>query len=876
MTQPTAMLLITIPRTIAALGCIDRVEKFLLAEDFDDKRQISEESNGGSAHHDNSGVMSATNLIVKKRSESENGPRPISFSVKRGNLTIVVGPVGCGKSTLLRCLLGEVVPESGSVSIKTPFVGYCAQFPWLQNTTIKDNIVGALEFDEAWYKNVVTVCALDYDLSQMPLKDKTEVGSKGLKLSGGQKQRIALARALYSRSSILILDDFLSGLDERTRHFITHQLFSTDGHAKQHGCTVILATHATKHMSSADSLLVLDKDGGEEYFGSPQDWEGFEEQPTQLARDEDDPSPSLNGKASKSQIQVQQIAVSDSKDQSKRQTGDIRDWLYYSKSIGPIQIVIASISIIATCFGLQFHKLWLKWATETNMALGWFLGVYTVSMLATAVTMALSFGYMILIIAPTSAINLHKILTRSVMHAPMSFLELTESSILVNRFSQDMALIDLQLPITMFQLLISITSSLIMISFICLGSSYMAASVPFTMVILWYLQKFYLRTSRQMRVLELEAKSPVYKIFTETLEGVLTIRAFGWQSFFNTINLIKLDDSQKPYYQLFCLQRWLSVTLSLTVSVIGTLMVGLAVFFPYSSTSGNIGVALTSVLGFNSQLEFFITSWTAVEQNMGAVTRTREFEEETPNEDAEQESDIDPGEEWPAQGSMTVSDVSMTYDDGTKALKGVSFNITAGQKVGIAGRTGSGKSTLLSCLLRLVDPSAGTITIDDIPIHSVSRNLLRTRLICLPQDALLFTNTFRFNLNPLAHPLSSEEITSALQLVGLSDLVSSRGGLDAEMAPDSLSAGEQQILAIARAVLRRRAAKGKCVLVLDEATSNIDAHTQDVIQKVIDTEFQGHTVITVAHRLETIKDSDVVIVLDKGEISKIGKPQDVL
>ncbi|KAF2427511.1 P-loop containing nucleoside triphosphate hydrolase protein [Tothia fuscella] len=456
----------------------------------------------------------------------------------------------------------------------------------------------------------------------------------------------------------------------------------------------------------------------------------------------------------------------------------------------------------------------------------------------------------------------------------MSYYEETDSSILLNRFSQDMSLIDMQLPMAAFQVVSGTFQCIMNAILICLGSSYVAAIIPGVLFMLYWIQRFYLRTSRQIRLLDLETKSPLYKQFTETLEGVETIRALGWQETFEHVAREKLDMSQRPYYLMWCIQRWLNLVLDMLVACLAVLLIALALCLPGSSSAGSLGVALTSLLAFNQSLKALITAWTQAETSIGSVARTKSFEDETPTEISPDE-DVDPGADWPL-GELEVRNMSLSYKDGTKALKNVSFTVKAGQKFGVCGRTGSGKSTLLSSLLRLIDPSEGAILIDGVDIAKVPRAVVRDRLICLPQDALVFPGTFKFNLDPIDRIKDDSAITAVLKRVHLLDLVEKRGGITSELKADTLSHGEQQLLALARAILRKQAASGKCILVLDEATSNLDLATEALIQEVIKNEFQQTTVIMVAHRLETVREVDAILMLEKGEISKIGTPAEVL
>lgn len=412
------------------------------------------------------------------------------------------------------------------------------------------------------------------------------------------------------------------------------------------------------------------------------------------------------------------------------------------------------------------------------------------------------------------------------------------------------------------------------IALISIGSSYMAASIPVAVFALYWIQRFYLRTSRQLRLLDLETKTPLYQHFTETLEGVATIRAFGWQKPFDEKAFDKLNDSQRPLFILACIQRWLSLVLGLLIAGMAVLLIALALCIPQASSGGALGVALNSILAFNISLTMLISAWTNAETSLGSVARTESFEKHTPVEE-EPSTLLEPGSDWPS-GAVDVEDLGFTYADGTIALKKVSFSISAGQKFAVVGRTGSGKSTLLSSFLRLIDPSEGRIVVDGYDLNHVNRNTVRDRLICLPQDALVFPGTFKFNLDPEDRcPKAEEMMTAALKSVGLWTLVEARGGVDTELKPESLSHGEQQLLALSRAILRRRVHGGKCILVLDEATSNLDSAAEAVVQKVVREEFAENTVITVAHRLDTIKDADRVLMLDKGEVVKVGAPLEV-
>lgn len=432
---------------------------------------------------------------------------------------------------------------------------------------------------------------------------------------------------------------------------------------------------------------------------------------------------------------------------------------------------------------------------------------------------------------------------------------------------------------------------LVEVAFISVGSSYMAATVPAMIIAIYCIQKFYLRTSRQMRILDLEAKTPLYQSLSETQEGLATIRSFGWQTYCQNDFLSKLDESQKPYYLMFCIQRWLTLTLQLTTAGVGVVLVSLALLVPASSDGSSLGLALTSILAFGASLQHVIEGWTGAETTLAGVTRTRDFVRDTPREDISPEH-IEPPSGWP-QGVVQIRNLQLTYENGSNPLKDVSIDIPAGSRTAIAGRTGCGKSSIIACIMRLVDPTFGSIRIDGLDVASLPHDQLRLDLICLPQDPLLFPGmALHLNLLPSSttakrHPSEIEEekdcILKALKAVGLADKVKARGGLDAPLNPGAWSQGEQQLFAVARAIVRRKqksirsarnSSRSRCLLLLDEATSAMDQQTEAMFWEAVDLEFAGDTVIVVAHRERTLQHCDSIITLEDGMVKTIDAKSD--
>jgi ATP-binding cassette subfamily C (CFTR/MRP) protein 1 len=409
---------------------------------------------------------------------------------------------------------------------------------------------------------------------------------------------------------------------------------------------------------------------------------------------------------------------------------------------------------------------------------------------------------------------------------------------------------------------------------VCVGSSYMALTIPVLLACLYMVGKYYLKTSRPLRMIDLEAKSPLFSLFTETVDGIETIRAFRWQDKFQKLALDRLENSQQPYYLMMSVQRWLNLVLDLMSAGMGLTVLLLAFSMPWSTDPGRLGISLSMILSFNAGLNQLISMWTHMEIQIASLTRTRTFAAETPNEN-DRDTTADPAITWPT-GNIHVANMTVKFEDGTVALQNMSLDIKAGQKIGICGRTGSGKSTLVSVLVRLLDPTTGQVSVDGQDITSIQRKTARESIIVLPQEVMVFPRSFAFNINSEGRELDESVLVEILHKVGLWDLVEARGGLEGDLDPSGLSQGEKQLLALARALVRKHLLGGRCILVLDEATSSLDDKTQNKFQEIIDSDFKSNTVISVAHRLEVVKDVDLIVVLEKGIISKIGTPGEVM
>lgn len=432
-------------------------------------------------------------------------------------------------------------------------------------------------------------------------------------------------------------------------------------------------------------------------------------------------------------------------------------------------------------------------------------------------------------------------------------------------------MIDSELPYSFVDLTLSLILAIMGAVLMCLSAGYFAATMPVVILAVWVLQKYYLRTSRQMRLLDLEAKSPLYSHFIESLTGLVTLRAFDWAENFQERNLRLLDNSQKPYYLLFCIQRWLALILDLLVAALAVILMVLVVKLRSDISGGFVGLALLNVMSFNENLATIIKEWTNLETSFGAVARLMSFSATTVSENLPEETQTVP-ENWPDKGAVEFKNVSASYTPSSNlVIRNLNMTISPGEKIGICGRSGSGKSSLIISLFRMLELAPGSsITIDGIDISTLPRQLVRSRLNAIPQEPFFVKGTIRSNADPYSVHTDAA-IINAIQKVHLWSLVQAKGGLDSQLEADFFSHGQRQLFCLARAILR----KSK-VVVLDEVTSSVDKVSDALMQKIIRGEFEGCTIIAVAHRLDTILDFDRIALLGGGRLVEMDTPERLL
>ncbi|KAI8300944.1 ABC transporter atnG [Colletotrichum sp. SAR11_240] len=686
--------------------------------------------------------------------------------------------------------------------LTTPVVAFIQILPMV-------NILGVSAYEEKWYDTVALACGLDPDFQALKMGDFTLVGSQGGNLSGGQKQRIALARAVYARKRIVILDDIFSGMDARTAHHVSTCLIGRDGLLRRQRASVIIATHSHRIMSLVDSIISLDG-GRVQEVGSPMDLvqaQGYVSKlGLMLSPDEDvanDSASSVDPEVS-DKHQGETSEMENPREQKhtdvRRKNGEKAVYLYYLKSAGWKAIVMYTAAVTSWSF----------------------------------------------------------------------FSEFSNNGEILNRFSEDMQLLDMDLPSNLLNFTSTGVTILAKVIILVVFSQYLGATLPFLCAILYFLQRFYLQTSRQVRLLGIEAKAPLYTHFSESVAGVATIRAFRWQEQYQERNYEHVDESQRPSYTQGCIQAWLTFVLNLIVAVLAVILVVIVVTWHHKFSAGSVGVSLVMIIGFSEVLARLIQSWTKLESSIGAVARVRRFVSDTETESAA--GRWTPPVNWPQTGAVTFSDVVASYgSDASPVLKKLSLAIGGGQHVAICGRSGSGKTSLIMTLLQMTDIKEGGIDIDGVNVSTLLQSELRASINVIPQDPFLMPGTIRFNLNPYENSLDDDRLVEVLGRVGVWSLVQDQGGLDAEMNVNAWSAGQKQLLCLARAMLRQSK-----VLILDEAMSSVDSETEAIMQDIVDSDFRDCTVLAVMHRLKHVTHYDKVALLGDGKLLEFDTPESLI
>lgn len=785
----------------------------------------------------------------------------INLSIGRNELIGVIGSVGSGKSSLLSALAGDMRKTNGNITFGSSRA-FCPQYAWIQNTSVKQNVVFGKDFDEKRYNAVIDACALRPDLEMLPNGDMTEIGERGITVSGGQKQRLNIARAIYFNADIVLMDDPLSAVDAHVgRHIMDNAICGL----LRNKCRV-LATHQLHVLHRVDRIVWM-KDGGiykvatfRELIDGDVEFQRLMETTAREDKLEDqehtnDDEIQEEKKVSNKKKDMRPVAAL--MQQEERAVGSVSWDIYreYTKASSSIWNLGLVIFIVVIAQGANIvTSLWLSWWTSKkfDFATGVYIGVYASLGVLQAFLMFVFAATLTSLCTKASKVMLHRAIS-SALRAPMSFFDTTPIGRITNRFSKDVDTMDNVITddLRFFLYIIATITSVFCLT-IAYYHYFVIALAPLTVVFL-FAASYYRASAREIKRHEAVLRSVVFSRFGEAVTGITTIRAYGVKEQFMKSVKESLDSMDGAYFLTFANQRWLSTRLD----AIGNLLifiVGILIVTSRFSVAPSIGgLVLSYMLSIVQLIQVTVYQFAEVENDMNSTERIHYY-----GECLEQEAPLHMGEvrpSWPENGEIVFSDVKMRYRPGLPlVLKGMSMLIKPGERIGVVGRTGAGKSTILSMLFRLVELSGGSISIDNIDIATIGLHDLRSRLAIIPQDPTLFRGTVRSNLDPFdEHP--DLELWNALRqadLVGGEQSNPDKGGrihLDTAVEDEGLnfSLGQRQLLALARALVRRSQ-----IIVCDEATSSVDFETDQKIQQTILKAFKGKTLLCIAHRLKTI------------------------
>lgn len=908
----------------------------------------------------------------------------LEFPAKQ--LTVISGRTGSGKSLLLASIIGEAEILNGTLQVPhakpaeerfdasankgnwylDTSIAFVAQIPWIENATIRDNILFGLPHDERRYQDVLSACALRKDLEMLSDGDLTDIGANGINLSGGQKWRVSFARALYSRAGILVLDDIFSAVDAHVgRHLFEEALTGELGK----GRTRILVTHHVALTLQRTDYSVLLSNGAVQLAGKTeelrktgkirailaQDVEEQHKEEEQEAEQENAMTIDDGGGLSKllsnqTRRSRRKSGLSDAgedltrrrsradADDGKRSSPPKKFTEDESRATGAIKLHLYATYIRACggfgywAFIIFFFALWIasylarsywisvwtrSYSTQSNLPfslvqqslgtyhhiqsklqameldpnLKYYLGVYLGISLANWVLGTLKYFFVYLASIRASKV-LFENLAFAVLRAPLRWLDTVPLGRILNRFTADFNMLDSRiasdLSFGIHNLMHVIT---VVIAGLAVSGFMIFPVVALLSICAWYALR-YLAGAREVKRLESNAKSPVFELFGSVLVGIGTIRAFDKAEAYLEKMFRNIDRHCRAYWHLWLFNRWMGWRLNMVGSVFVTITAALIVSLIQIDAS-LAGFALSFALGLSDSVIWFLRQYSNVELDMNATERIVEYS----NIAIEDQGGLDAPAAWPTEGRLEVNDLVVAYaPDLDPVLRGVTFNISRNQRIGVVGRTGAGKSSLTLALFRFLEARSGSIHIDGVDISKIKLYDLRSRLAIIPQDPVLFSGSIRSNLDAFnehsdpelrealarVHLISSATANSSVQASGSATPVPAsedhatsaninvfkslnskitEGGLN-------LSQGQRQLLCLARAIVSRPK-----IMVLDEATSAVDMETDALIQRSIREEFTDSTLIVIAHRLSTIADFDKILVLGEGKVVEFDEPK---
>uniref|UniRef100_A0A3B4WDB0 ATP binding cassette subfamily C member 4 (PEL blood group) n=1 Tax=Seriola lalandi dorsalis TaxID=1841481 RepID=A0A3B4WDB0_SERLL len=797
----------------------------------------------------------------------------VSFTVRPEQLLAVIGPVGAGKSSLLSAILGELSQESGVVKVKGELT-YTSQQPWILPGTIRSNILFGKELNPQKYDRVLRACALKRDMDLLPGGDLAMVGDRGANLSGGQKARISLARAVYQDADIYLLDDPLSAVDAEVGRHLFEECICGLLRKKPR----ILVTHQLQYLKAADQIIVL-KEGQLVAQGTYNQLQGSGLDFTSLLKEDDGqeeerqgttPIPgtvsrfphtlSDNSMSSMSSLTSSRcsliegaeplaVVVTGIDTNERRSEGNVGLRMYVKYFMAGANFLVLFVLILLNALAqvsLFLQLIWFVFSIsfgkiQHNVLMDYFF-LFLSGLTATSVVFGFLRSLLFFNVLVSSAQTLHNSMFNAILRTPVHFFDINPIGRILNRFSKDIGYLDSLLPWTFVDFIQVFLQVIGVIAVAAVIIPWILIPVVPLLVVFLILRCYFLQTSRDIKRLESTILSsptflPLSKIFTQ-----------AWFLFLTT-------------------SRWFAVRLDGICSIFVTITAFGCLYLRDGLEPGAVGLALSYAVTLTGMFQWGVRQSAEIENMMTSVERVVEYAEL--EREAPWETDKKPPHDWPKTGSITFDRVNFSYSASDPlVLKNLTVVFTSREKVGIVGRTGAGKSSLISALFRLAEPE-GRIMIDGFLTSAIGLHTLRQKMSIIPQDPVLFTGTMRKNLDPFRQH-TDEDLWNALQEVQMKAVVEELPNKLETVLTESgsnFSVGQRQLVCLARAILRKN-----CILIIDEATANVDPRTDGLIQQTIRDKFQECTVLTIAHRLNTIIDCDRILVLDAGRIQEYDEP----
>ncbi|XP_057311415.1 ATP-binding cassette sub-family C member 4-like isoform X1 [Hydractinia symbiolongicarpus] len=909
--------------TEAYVSC-KRIQAFLLEKEQTQIKSTTATQTYPETPSKTKALIHFENVTAAWNNDLEDVICDLSFKADSKNcLVMIVGPVGAGKSSILMAAMNELHVKKGNI-VKNGSIGYAAQQSWIFSGTLRSNILFGQVFDKKRYEKTITACALKQDLESFAKGDLTLVGERGVSLSGGQKARISLARAVYADADIYLLDDPLSAVDTKVGKHIFEKCIKGLLRNK----VVILATHQIQYLEHATDIVCLKEDSST-VAGSlhelsqkgvnlisilhpesqekrwdhdsaietedPMQYEhigGQKDALSGITLDIGEKNKGLQGSVqSLNSFHMNYEIEEETEEEENRNRGAIPAklyWQYFIQGVGWIATLALILSLVAGQVMLTLTDYYLaEWASGEEQRNGNVtitakfyvksdpdINVYVFASLVAACVLMVFFRttYFYATLVKCSR-KLHNLMFKAVLKTPIYFFDTNPVGQILNRFSRDVYFMDDELPWTFFDFASLSLLTLAIIILNCISVPYLTVLVIPLMIIFFYARRYYMKSSRELRRLEAVSRSPLYTHISATLAGITTVRSFDIQEKILHEFYACQDYQTGAWFMFLSGSRWFSQRLDL-LTVVFSICSTFApiVAAPYIDIdAGLAAVSLSYILMLCGMFQWSVRQSAEVDNLMTSVERVFEYTKLEPEPDNGTSKDL--RKTWPEYGLITGEGASFAYHSSLPyVLKKLYFCIRPMEKVGIVGRTGAGKSSFLSMLFRMGNIT-GTVRIDGYPISDLKLKDLRKTLSIIPQDPIMFSGSLRKNLDPF-NEYTDADVWEAIEEVQLKESVMELPGkLQTEIteAGSNLSVGERQLLCLARALLKKNK-----IIVIDEATANVDMETDALIQQTIREKFKECTVLTVAHRLNTVMDSDRVMVMEGGKIVEFDEPYELL